>query len=89
MCIRDRDRRRPAPTSRNLPSSIWVYGNSSDSARVSAHLCANPVLYHEADDTSVPMAASTLDAVKGCGFDGQARTRELKAACLCTQASPD
>lgn len=48
-----------------------------------------PVLYIEVDGTGVPMAKAALETVKGRGPEGQAKTREVKTACLFTQTSPD
>jgi hypothetical protein len=48
-----------------------------------------PVLYIEADGTGVPMTKAALEQVKGRDPDGQAKTREVKTACVFTQTSPD
>ena len=47
------------------------------------------MLYIAVDGTGVPMIAAETEGRPGKGDDGRARTREVKLACLFTQASVD
>jgi hypothetical protein len=47
------------------------------------------MLYIAVDGTGVPMVAAETEGRKGKAGDGQARTREIKLACLFTQTSLD
>jgi hypothetical protein len=46
------------------------------------------MLYIAVDGTGVPMVAAETEGRPGKGPDGRARTREVKLACLFTQATP-
>ena len=48
-----------------------------------------PILYVSFDGTGVPMRKSELQASKGKGSDGKARTREVKLGCVFTQTGTD
>jgi len=48
-----------------------------------------PILYVSFDGTGVPMRKSELNASKGKGPDGKARTREVKLGCVFTQTETD
>jgi hypothetical protein len=48
-----------------------------------------PLLYVSFDGTGVPMRKAELEASRGKGPDGRARTREVKLGCVFTQARTD
>lgn len=48
-----------------------------------------PILYVSFDGTGVPMRRCELNASKGKGPDGKARTREVKLGCVFTQTETD
>ena len=71
--------------------AVEDWNGAQAAARAREKVSATPVaiLYVSFDGTGVPMRKSELQASKGKGADGKARTREVKLGCVFTQTGTD
>lgn len=67
----------------------WNGAQAAACAKEKASATPVPILYVSFDGTGVPMRKSELQASKGKGADGKARTREVKLGCVFTQTGTD
>lgn len=67
----------------------WNGAQAAACAKEKVNTAPVPILYVSFDGTGVPMRKSELQASKGKGADGKARTREVKLGCVFTQTGTD
>lgn len=67
----------------------WNGAQAAASPRAKVNTAPVPIFYVSFDGTGVPMRKSELQASKGKGADGKARTREVKLGCVFTQTTTD
>ncbi len=67
----------------------WNGAQAASGTRAGVSSAPVPILYVSFDGTGIPMRKCELQASKGKGADGKARTREVKLGCVFTQTGTD